>query len=110
VLGVKPEDARSLRVVGRQPVSLHDPVGNDGERLLEDFLRARETTSAGENADRRLLQERIVEVLRSLSPREREVIELRFGLRDGLSKTLDEVAGYMASPANASGRLKLAGC
>jgi RNA polymerase primary sigma factor len=42
--------------------------------------------------DRRLLQERIVEVLRSLAPREREVIELRFGLRDGTAKTLDEVA------------------
>ncbi len=40
----------------------------------------------------RLLRERIAEVLRSLTPREREVIELRFGLRDGRSRTLDEVA------------------
>ena len=46
----------------------------------------------GEHADARLLRERINEVLRSLAPREREVIELRFGLKDGTPRTLDEVA------------------
>lgn len=44
------------------------------------------------DADRHLLKERIIEVLRSLTPREREVIELRFGLKDGQPRTLDEVA------------------
>jgi len=92
ILGVKTEETRSLRVVGRHPVSLHDPIGGDGERLLEDFLSDRSTVNAGERVDRHLLQERIVEVLKSLAPREREVIELRFGLRDGTPKTLDEVA------------------
>jgi RNA polymerase primary sigma factor len=92
VLGAKTEETRSLRIVGRHPVSLHDPIGGDGERLLEDFLSDRSTVNAGECVDRRLLQERIVEVMRSLAPREREVIELRFGLRDGTPRTLDEVA------------------
>jgi RNA polymerase primary sigma factor len=92
VLGAKTEETRSLRIVGRHPVSLHDPIGGDGERLLEDFLSDRSTVNAGERVDRHLLQERIGEVLRSLTPREREVIELRFGLRDGSPKTLDEVA------------------
>jgi RNA polymerase primary sigma factor len=92
-LGVKEDETRSLRVVGRQPVSLHDPIGGDGERSLEDFLSDEgATTSPGDNVDQRLLRDRINEVLRSLAPREREVIELRFGLRDGTPRTLDEVA------------------
>jgi RNA polymerase primary sigma factor len=93
VLGVTPEETRSLRVVGRHPVSLHEPLGGDGERALEDFLSDSGTTSnPGRAVDQHLLKERIGEVLRSLTPREREVIELRFGLRDGHPRTLDEVA------------------
>lgn len=90
--GVSTEEARSLRVVGRHPVSLHEPLGNDGERALEDFLGDQESANPGLAVDQHLLKERIAEVLRSLTPREREVIELRFGLRDGQPRTLDEVA------------------
>src|SRR5262249_37412812 len=92
VLDIKEEDARSLRVVGRHPVSLNDPIGGDGERALEDFLSNPVVANPGEHVDANLLRERITEVLRSLAPREREVIELRFGLKDGTPKTLDEVA------------------
>ena len=91
-LGVKAEDTKSLRAVGKQPVSLHEPLGGDGERALEDFLSDGGTPNPGAGVDQRLLRERIVEVLRSLAPREREVIELRFGLKDGTPRTLDEVA------------------
>ena len=91
-LGLKPDETRSLRVVGRHPVSLHEPVGGDGERALEDFLSDPTSLNPGARVDQRLLRERIAEVLRSLAPREREVIELRFGLRDGHPRTLDEVA------------------
>jgi RNA polymerase primary sigma factor len=91
-LGVKEEDTRSLRVVGRHPVSLHEPVGGDGERALEDFLSDHQAPTPGEHVDANLLKERINEVLKSLAPREREVIEMRFGLKDGTPKTLDEVA------------------
>jgi len=91
-VGLPVEEVRSLRAVGKHPVSLHEPVGGDGERALEDFLRDRGTSTPGEHVDRHLLQERINEVLRSLAQREREVIELRYGLKDGQPKTLDEVA------------------
>jgi RNA polymerase primary sigma factor len=92
VLGVDPEETQSLRVVSRHPVSLHEPLGGDGERALEDFLDDPGATNPGSMVDQHLLRERIGEVLRSLTPREREVIELRFGLRDGHPRTLEEVA------------------
>jgi RNA polymerase primary sigma factor len=92
VLGVKADETRSLRIVGRHPVSLHEPVGGEGERALEDFLSDHGAVNPGQTVDQRLLRERMAEVLRSLAPREREVIELRFGLKDGHPRTLDEVA------------------
>jgi RNA polymerase primary sigma factor len=92
VVGVTPEETKSLRVVARHPVSLHEPLGGDGERALEDFLNDPNAANPGVTVDRHLLRERISEVLRSLTPREREVIELRFGLRDGHPRTLEEVA------------------
>lgn len=91
-LGVSAEETQSLRVVARHPVSLHEPLGGDGERALEDFLDDPGATNPGCAVDQHLLRERISEVLRSLTPREREVIELRFGLRDGHPRTLEEVA------------------
>jgi RNA polymerase primary sigma factor len=92
VLGVTPEETQSLRAVSRHPVSLHEPLGGDGERALEDFLDDPGATNPGLAVDQHLLRDRIAEVLRSLTPREREVIELRFGLRDGQPRTLEEVA------------------
>jgi RNA polymerase primary sigma factor len=92
VLGVTPEETQSLRAVSRHPVSLHEPLGGDGERALEDFLDDPAAANPGRAVDQHLLRERIGEVLRSLTPREREVIELRFGLKDGQPRTLEEVA------------------
>jgi RNA polymerase primary sigma factor len=92
VLGTSPEEAKSLRAVAKQPLSLHEPMGDDAERALSEFLDDRHTVSPGDNVDATLLKERIGEVLRSLTPREREVIEMRFGLKDGQPRTLDEVA------------------
>jgi len=91
-LGVTAEETRSLRVVSRHPISLHEPLGGEGERALGDFLNDPSAANPGQTVDQHLLRERIAEVLRSLTPREREVIELRFGLKDGQPRTLDEVA------------------
>jgi RNA polymerase primary sigma factor len=92
VLGVTAEETQSLRTVARHPVSLHEPLGGDGERALEDFLDDPDAQNPGKAVDQHLLRERIGEVLRSLTQREREVLELRFGLKDGQPRTLEEVA------------------
>ena len=60
------EETRSLRAVGRHPVSLHEPVGGEGERALEDFLGDHGAINPGIYVDQRLLRERVAEVLRSL--------------------------------------------
>ncbi len=81
-----------LAAVSRHPVSIHEPLGDDADRSLGEFLNDNAAVNPGMDADYHLLKERIAEVLRSLAPREREVIELRFGLKDGQPRTLDEVA------------------
>jgi RNA polymerase primary sigma factor len=92
LLGVSVADTKALRSVARQPVSLQESLGDEAERSLGDFLDDPRVDSPGDMADHHLLRERIAEVLRSLTQREREVIELRFGLKDGQPRTLDEVA------------------
>jgi len=90
-LEMQADDMRSLRRAELPPVSLDEAFG-DREHTLQDTLRDERTASAGETLDRNLLKERIAELLRCLAPRDREVIELRFGLRDGQPRTLQEVA------------------
>jgi RNA polymerase primary sigma factor len=90
-LKMQAEEMRSLQRAELQPVSLDEAFSGD-ERTLQDSLCDRSATDAAEEVDRNLLKERIAELLRCLAPRDREVIELRFGLRDGHSRTLKEVA------------------
>jgi RNA polymerase primary sigma factor len=94
-LGVSPERLRALRREAQPTVSLDERFAGDGEEPWSDFLSDAGADDPGAEADRDLLRERVDEVLRSLAPRDREVLELRFGLRDGRSRTLDEVAGVL---------------
>jgi RNA polymerase primary sigma factor len=92
-LGISPEEVRSLRIAARQPASLEEPVGDDDEQNLADFLSVADEAPA-QVMDRNLLKDRIAEVLRCLAPRDREVLELRFGLKDGRARTLDEISQH----------------
>jgi RNA polymerase primary sigma factor len=91
-LRISPEHAKNLRVVGRHPVSLNETHDEGDEHKVLDFLSDTHAANPGQIADQNLLKERLAEVLASLAARDREVIELRFGLRDGRSHSLDEVA------------------
>jgi RNA polymerase primary sigma factor len=90
-LKIAPRDLRLLSAAGRPPVSINETFKEGEEASWTSFLTATEE-GPGEAADSHLLRERLGEVLRALAPRDREVIELRFGLRDGRTHTLDEVA------------------
>jgi RNA polymerase primary sigma factor len=92
-LGIGTEEVRRLEAAGRPPVSLDEPISNidHHEGVFNAFL-SDEGNSPSENTEENLLRDRIDEVLRCLPPRDREVIELRYGLRTGQAHSLDEVA------------------
>ena len=91
-LGIPTEELHALTIAGRQPLSLQDAFGDGKEQSWDAFLSDRGATAPDEEADQHLLRERVAEALRCLAARDRQVIELRFGLHDGRSRTLDEVA------------------
>jgi len=73
------------------PVSMEAPVGEDGEAHLSDFIKDENTVTPIDSASKILLKEEIADILLELTPRERRVIVLRFGLDDGRCRTLEEV-------------------
>jgi RNA polymerase primary sigma factor len=91
-LGIPPAEVRALEQIGRPPTSLDEPMADDGDHGLQDLVSDTASGEPGLEADRQLLRERVAEALRCLPARDREVIELRFGLKDGRPQSLDEVA------------------
>ncbi len=73
------------------PISLEAPVGEEGDSTLSDFIEDQNALSPPDAASKQLLKEQIEDVLSSINLRERRVIQLRFGLEDGRSRTLEEV-------------------
>jgi len=86
------EEARRALKATRVPVSLDNPVGSDAGALFGDFIEDRAAESPVHAASRNMLRSRIDEVLQSLTHRERETIELRFGMEQGYTYSLEEVA------------------
>ena len=77
-----------------EPVSLEGPVGDEDSSSLGEFIEDEDAPSPIEAAARQMLREQVQSALTSLSDREREVLELRFGLKDGKDHTLEEVSRY----------------
>ncbi len=93
-LGMPAERVREILKIAQDPVSLETPVGEEEDSHLGDFVEDTETLSPAESASRAMLQDQINEVLKTLTPRERDVIRLRFGLVDGRPHTLEEVGEH----------------
>jgi RNA polymerase primary sigma factor len=88
---IAPEKVREILKVSQEPVSLETPIGEEEDSHLGDFIEDQGTLAPSEAAAHQLLKEQVMDVLASLAPRERKVLELRFGLEDGRSRTLEEV-------------------
>jgi RNA polymerase primary sigma factor len=86
-----PEKVREIQKISQEPVSLETPIGEEEDSNLGDFIEDTEAIIPVERASFRLLQEQLNSVLYTLSGREKEVIEMRFGLRDGQPRTLEDV-------------------
>ncbi|MBU1152248.1 RNA polymerase sigma factor RpoD [Patescibacteria group bacterium] len=82
---------RHILKISQDIVSLEAPVGTEEDSKLGDFIEDDEALSPAESTNRQLLKENIHEMLQYLSPRERKIIEMRFGLTDGVGHTLEEV-------------------
>ena len=85
------EKVREIQKISQEPVSLETPIGEEEDSHLGDFIEDSEAIVPLERASFRLLQEQLESVLHTLSEREKEVIEMRFGLKDGQPRTLEEV-------------------
>jgi RNA polymerase primary sigma factor len=86
-----PEKVREIVKVAQLPISLESPIGEEEDSHLSDFIEDRNALPPVDAASKQLLKEQIDDVLHSLAPRERRVLQLRFGLEDGRSRTLEEV-------------------
>ena len=86
-----PERVREILRISQEPVSLETPIGEEEDSHLGDFIEDRAALAPIDAASYQLLREQVEDVLNTLSDRERRVLELRFGLIDGRSRTLEEV-------------------
>ncbi|MBI4670928.1 MAG: RNA polymerase sigma factor RpoD [Chloroflexi bacterium] len=82
---------RRIMKIAQEPMSLEMPIGSEDNSSLGDFIEDESVPGPVDQASRQLLKEQMQDVLDGLSDRERKVLELRFGLRDGRTRTLEEV-------------------
>ncbi len=90
-MGLEAQRVREIVKVSQEPVSLETPIGEEEDSHLGDFVEDEKMVAPDAAAGQQLLKETVSAVLHSLSARERQVLELRFGLHDGRSRTLEEV-------------------
>ena len=81
----------ALLKMAQQPVSLHAPVGDDGDVSVGDFIEDKTAENPSEVTSYSLLREKLSDVLTTLTERERKILEMRFGLLDGYERTLEEI-------------------
>ena len=85
------EKVQSIMKMAQQPISLQSPVGDSDDTNFGDFIEEKSAENPYDMTAHSLLREKLMDVLASLTPRERNVLSLRFGLLDGYSRTLEEV-------------------
>src|SRR5437660_113578 len=90
-MGITPEKVREIVKVSQDPVSLETPIGEEEDSHLGDFVEDKEATSPSDAASLTMLHNEVEDILDTLTPRERRVLQLRFGLIDGHQRTLEEV-------------------
>ncbi|MEI6045636.1 MAG: RNA polymerase sigma factor RpoD [Chloroflexota bacterium] len=90
-MGLPPDKVREIIKISQEPVSLETPIGEEEDSHLGDFIEDQKALAPADAASHQLLKEQVEDVLDSLTQRERRVLQLRFGLDDGRSRTLEEV-------------------
>ena len=93
-MGLEVEKIYNIEKIDQDTVSFESPVGDDGDdgkSTLGDFIADDKILSPDQDASRRILSDQVKEILGDLSPKERKILEMRHGLVDGITHTLEEV-------------------
>ena len=90
-LGIPEDKVAEVMKIAQEPVSLETPVGEEDDSHLGDFIQDNEAKEPAESASYNMLREQLKQVMQTLTPREAEVLRLRFGMEDGRAHTLEEV-------------------
>ncbi|NLW52881.1 MAG: RNA polymerase sigma factor RpoD [Tissierellia bacterium] len=90
-MNIDVDKVREVRKIAQEPVSLEAPIGEEDDSHLGDFIEDEKALAPDEAANQTMLREQLEDILSTLSEREKRVLELRFGLMDGVPKTLEDV-------------------
>ncbi|HEX6489359.1 MAG TPA: RNA polymerase sigma factor RpoD [Candidatus Dormibacteraeota bacterium] len=97
-MGLTPDKVREMFRAAQEPVSLETPIGDEGDSHLGDFVEDKEAVSPSDAAAVTMLRDEVQDLLDTLTPRERRVIQLRFGLADDHQRSLEEVSRRLGVP------------
>ena len=97
-MGVEVDKIRHIMKISQETISLEAPVGDDDDQdsSLESFIPDEDTISPSMSAARKILKSYINEIIADLTPREQKILDMRFGLTDGVTHTLEEVGKVFA--------------
>ena len=92
-MGMEVEKIRQIRKISQEVVSLESPVGDEDDKdsTLGEFIEDEKEISPSQQAARRLLKDHLGYIIQDLTPREQKILQMRFGLEDGITHTLEEV-------------------
>ena len=90
-MGITEDKVIEIQKIAQDPVSLEKPIGEEEDSHLGDFIEDNSSVSPAEKAEAAMLREHLLQVLSTLTPREQEVLIMRYGIKDSRPKTLEEV-------------------
>ena len=90
-MGVTEDRVREIQKIAQDPVSLETPIGEEEDSHLGDFIEDEKTATPSESVASTMLKEQLMDILGTLTPREERVLQLRYGIKDGKPRTLEEV-------------------
>ena len=90
-MGITEDKVAEIQKIAQEPISLENPVGEEEDSKMADFIEDESVKAPVEVASQNLLREQLLAVIETLTPREQKVIRLRYGLDDSHSRTLEEV-------------------
>jgi len=94
-MGIDVEKVRQIKKISQSVLSIETPIGDEEDSILADFIKDEKNATPAEQAARALLRDILEDIMKDLTEREKEIISMRFGLKDGVMHTLEEVGQHL---------------